>query len=141
MENVDLDYQLPKPIAQLLMALVEVARRDEVLAVFCVASPSAEEYGASDFTIDSPAKGEHAIVKRLPGDPIRSLQMLGFVKCLNQSNVFLYPTAFTRARYERKGQFGKWLMRAYNRCHGVVLVIVTTLTVLLLILQIIEFLR
>ena len=141
MEHLDLDYQLPRPLAQLLIAMVEVAERNEVLAVFCTSWPSAEESGAFDFTIDDLAKGEPAVVKRLRGDPITGLAMLGFVERLNQSEVFLYPAAFTRAKYERKGQFGQWLTRAYNRGRDVVLVIVATLTVLLTILQIIEIVR
>jgi hypothetical protein len=138
MEHFDLDYQLPRPLAQLLMALTEVAERNEVLTVSCISCPSDEESGAFDLAIDDMAKGEPTVVKRLRGDPIASLEMLGFVGWLNQSNVFLYPPAFTRARYERKGQFGKWLTRACDRGRDVVLIIVATLTVLLTILQIIE---
>ena len=138
MEHLDLDYQLPKPLARLLMALTEVAERNEVLTVHCVSCSSDEEYGAFDLMIDDIAKGEPAIVKRLRGDPIASLKMLGFVERLNQGNVFLCPPAFTRARYERKGQFGKWLARACDRGRDVVLIVVATLTVLLTILQIIE---
>jgi len=141
MQHVDPDYELPKPIAQLLVTMVEVAERNEVLTVSCVPGPSDEEKGAWNFTIKDPAKGESAVVKRLRGDPIESLEMLGFVQCLNQTNVFLYPAAFARAKYERKGRFGKWLTRAYNRGRDVVLVVVSTLTVLLTILRIIEIVR
>ena len=140
MQHVDLDYQLPKPIGQLLVAMVEVAERNEVLAVSCVSRPSGEEKGAWDFAVEA-AKGEPAVVKRLRGNPIESLKMLGFVQCLNQTNVFLYPAAFTRARYERKGRLGKWLTRAYNRGRDVVLVVISTLTVLLTILRIIEIMQ
>jgi hypothetical protein len=140
MQHVDLDYQLPKPIAQLLLAMVEVAERNEVLAVSCAKDPS-DEKGAWDFRIKDPAKGESAVVKRLRDDPIEGLEMLGFVQHPSQRDMFLYPTAFTRARYERKGRFGKWLTRAYNRGRDVVLVVISTLTVLLTILQIIEIVQ
>ena len=140
MEHVDVDYQLPKPIAQLLVAMVEVAERNEVLTVSCAKDPS-DKKGAWDFRIKDPAKGESAVVKRLGGDPIGSLELLGVVQRLSQRDMFLYPAAFTRARYERKRRFGKWLTRTCNRGRDVALVVVSTLTVLLTILRIIEIVR
>jgi hypothetical protein len=135
----DLGYQLPKPLAQLLMAMVETAERDEVLTAFCSSCQSAEESGAFDLSVG--ARAEPTVVKRLRGNPIASLQQLGFVERLSQNNVFLYPAAFAWAKYERKGQFGKWLTRAYNRGRDVVLVVVSTLTVLLTILRIVELVQ
>jgi len=138
-EAHDLDYQLPKPIAELLMAMVETAERDEVLTVFCFSCQSAEESGAFDLSIGAGA--EPLLVKRLRGNPIASLQQLGFLERLGQNNVFLYPAAFAWAKYERMGQFGKWARRVYHRGRDVVLIVVSTLTVLLTILRIVELLK
>lgn len=130
--------ELPSPLARLLLALVDVAERNEVYSLFCTSCQSVEESGAWDLMIRDDTRQDDVVVPRLRGSPIASLERLGFLERLNKNNVFLYPAAFEQAKYERKSPFGKWLARSLHRGRDVILAISFTLTILLTVLKIAE---
>jgi len=138
MEPIDVSYPLPAPLVQLLIALVEAAEQDQVLTVNCVSASSPHEYGTWDYHIES-SRGTKDI-EGVKGAALDSLTRLGFVERLGDRSitVFLHPSAFERARYERKGRFGKWVIRTVQHARDVILAVSFTLAVLLAVLQIIE---
>jgi hypothetical protein len=128
--------ELPTPLAKLLLALVDVAERDQVCTLRSTSCASTDE-DAWDITIHS-SKGDDVVIRRLPGAPIESLQRLGFLERVHKGNLFLYPAAFEQAKYERKTRLGKWLARTLHRGRDAILAISFTLTILLTVLKIIE---
>lgn len=127
--------ELPTPLAKLLLALVDVAERDQVYTLRSTSCRRTDE-NAWDITIQS-SKGDNVVIRRLPGAPIESLQRLGFLEVHN-GNLFLYPAAFEQAKYERKTRLGKWLARTLHRGRDAILAISFALTILLTVLKIIE---
>ena len=66
--------ELPSPLARLLLALVDVAERNEVYSLFCTSCQSVEESGAWDLMIRDDTRQDDVVVPRLRGSPIASLE-------------------------------------------------------------------
>ena len=109
-DSIDIEYTFPTPLARLLLKLVEVAVQDEVVSLSYSEQPNEEEYGAFDLIIRCHSKGGDVIVSRLRGNPIASLERLGFIERLSENKIFLHPAAFKRAEYERKNWLGSGKM-------------------------------
>jgi hypothetical protein len=137
MELRDIEYPLPAPLAKLLGALVDIAKRNDVLIVDYTLIRSGK--GTWEYQLRDHSRQEPVIISGLQGrQPVESLQMLGLVEELGNNSVFLYPVAFERVKYERKGRFGKWWARVLLRRRDAVLAVITTATFILVILQIAE---
>jgi hypothetical protein len=129
----DVSYSLPDPIAKFLIKMVEIAERNQVLTV-SYATQSGKQVSALDWIIKVGADKE--TLQDFKGDPMASLEALGLVKRLGKNSVFLYPTAFDRAGYERKGRFGKWWVRTTEEYRDILLTVTTALNIGLWVAQI-----
>lgn len=92
----------------------------------------------ADNIIRDDVQPKDVIVSDLLGHPVESLRLLGRVERPNEHSVFLYPAAFERAKYERRGPLGKLWTRILLRRRDAVLAVTTTATFILVILQIAE---
>ncbi len=128
MESLNLSDPLPKSVAKILVALVDRAQRDETFDVLCAThSPDGLYYYVliGDGTDDS---AQFEIPK---GDPITSLEKLGYLETQENGHVFLLSSAYHRAKYERKNRFGKWIDRTIENGRDILLGISFTLSLLL----------
>ncbi len=132
-ENIFL-YPLPESIAKTLISLVEIAERDNILTLPIIELPGTLP-GTFAIYLASPT-GDTPILSDLNGSPIASLHHLGLVEKFSGNSVFLYPTAFKRAKYEKKSRIGKWFYRSFHSSRDLILGISFTLSLFLTILRI-----
>ena len=138
MGAIQIEYPLPDRLVEVLSALVGVAKRGQVLTVNCEEQPSDEAYGAWDLFISDPSATETIPVRGLRESAIKILCRLQLVDRLSDSEVFLLPAAFQRARYERKNRLSKWFLRTFPSVRDIFVGISFTLSVLLTIVQIVD---
>jgi hypothetical protein len=129
MTSLELSDPLPKPIAEVLVELVKRARRDQTLDVLCfIHTPDDVRYYISI----GDDEGDEVAMEIPKGDPVTSLEKLGYLVRQDQAHVFLLPTAFRRADYERKNRLSKWLARTIDNGRDVLLAISFVLSLLLM---------
>jgi hypothetical protein len=137
-EIVDLDYPLPNELSRLLIALTQQAKQNETLDVTIIQNPSESILNAFDYRICSEGEREDVVLKSLIGRPIESLERLGFLDQINGGNVFLFPQAFNRAKYEQKTKLGKFSARIFQKGKDVILGISLALSMFLSVIKILE---
>lgn len=136
MELNDIDYPLPSQLSELLKVLVDVAERNQILVISYIPNQSTHRRESFDYVIRD-YSNQDIIVEDLQGNPMESLQMLGLIERTSKNSVFLYPVAFERAKYERKGWFGKWWTKwVWLRLERAALIVVGFATFVLVTLQI-----
>ncbi|MCB0096378.1 MAG: hypothetical protein KDE50_25285 [Caldilineaceae bacterium] len=101
-------YPLPSQLLSLLQAMVDAAEQDNKLDVEC----TSQDVGDIGWVVHS-QNGER-LIKGLRGQPIRVLEVSGFVEHLGQNNVFLHPAAFDKVNYESKNRIAKWVIRTWR---------------------------
>lgn len=127
---------LPKEQKTLLLRIVDIARKGNVLSVqYGIHKPNDPPYYLY-FYVDS----EKQFEIELPENPIPGLELLGFIKIIDDNAFFLLPEVFKWAEYERKNLFLKWLARLPNSIKDIMLGIAFTLSLILTALQIYDLL-
>ena len=133
MEHIEVNDSLPIPIAKLLITLVDVAERNQVMNVPCLKTMSGSN--AYDLLILDGALEKNTVPCK--GDYLGTLETVGLVK-LDENNVFLYPAALRRARYERRNRFGKWIERTVNQWRDTIVVLSFAVSVAAIVVSIIK---
>jgi hypothetical protein len=107
MKSIDLDYPLSPTATELLLVLVDTAKRYQIQTITC-----REVRTRRDFEDES---DKYLLPQK---DPLGSLQKVGLVERLNKHSVRLRAVAFERAKYERRSWLGKWWLRMIRRTYG-----------------------
>ncbi len=129
MESLDLSDPLPKSVTKILIALVDRAKRDQSFDVPCAThSPDGSFYY---ILIGDGTDADNLQFEIPKGDPVTSLEKLGYLEIQERGYVFLLPSAFRRAKYERKNSFGKFVDRTMENGRDVLLGISFVLSLLL----------
>lgn len=118
MEHIEIDDPLPAPIVQVLLALTEVAERNQVLDVQWTEAPG-EQYGTYNLILSS---GKDRLRLTVHSQTMQSLERLGLIE-LDNNAVFLCPATFKRAKYERKNWIGQWIARAVHKWRDVLVIL------------------
>ncbi len=108
-KDLPFEYSLPASFVQLLLAMVEIAERNQQMSIFYTWRPRKEKPDTLDLTVwDSKERKDVALPylnRNQMEDRIRTLEMLGLVERLHQNGVVLLPAAFNLAKhYKRKEQ-------------------------------------
>ncbi len=89
---------VPEPLIKLLLAMVEIAQRNNTRSVSYVAQQSQEEFGAVDVMIQDYTRKDAVVIQRLRGAPLGELEAMGHVRSLGKYTVFLEDAAFDLMR-------------------------------------------
>lgn len=132
-----ISYDLPPSVSKVLIDLVDIAKEYGVLDISYMHVSSREEGEIYQFRVRG-VTGT-IVTEAGSGDPIGSLRALGLIH-IEEDRAFLTPTAFERAKYERRNRLLKKLTQAWSRWRDMATAIAFVLSVWLAILQVMELL-
>lgn len=136
---IDSIYDIPFPQQQkeLLLELIQQARKHHVLSVHYGPHPDAD--GIYHLTFYCVL--EDRLGRDWPEDPVPGFEALGLIKMTRQSTFFLTPKAFKWADYEKKNRILKWWVRLPDRIKEFMIVFSFVVSLILVLLQIWEKIR
>jgi hypothetical protein len=108
-KDLPFEYSLPALFVQLLLAMVEIAERNQQMSIVYTWRPRKEEPDTLDLMVwDSKEKKDVVLPYLNPNqmeDCMKNLEILGLVERLHQNGVVLLPATFRLAKhYKRKEQ-------------------------------------
>jgi hypothetical protein len=125
---------------ELLAVMVKLARERQVLTLICARfSPVGSADGAVMYRIHA---GSVVVgVDDVYEDALWALRVLGLIDFEQKgetAKVFLTTSAYGWVDYQRRGRLMRWLVRVFSSGKDTILIVVTGLTAMLTVLQILQ---
>lgn len=124
---LDFLHPMPKPVAQMLLMMVEIAEADEVLTIRCHPRSDPKKAGFHYYDLEGGKTNKQT--QGVAGQPRLGLYYLGYIEFGNdETTIFLTEKAYQWAKYQRRSTLGKWFKRvgpkvsAYTLSIGALLV-------------------
>jgi hypothetical protein len=140
MSNYEFDLPIPKQHKELLLSLVDKAKKYNVLSARFFSHTSNDVSYIVDFVFSDEEKGHIEI--NFPENPLPSFEVLGFIHYEEkQRTVIFTPQLFKWAKYEKKNTIGKFWMRLPEAIKDLMLAIAFILSLALTIIEILQNLK